>query len=130
MIRIASFAFAMSLLDLVGTAHAAELLSSPLWTDAGNAGTCYIRNVGTTPVQVQVRLFSNNSMNIVRDTCNTGPLGAGKTCVMFSLQLPDDSFVACSAKASNVNVSNLRGNIDIRHFVTGGAKVVVGEDLR
>ena len=43
---------------------------------------------------------------------------------------PDDSFVACSAKASNVNVSNLRGNIDIRHFVTGGAKVVVGEDLR
>ncbi len=130
MIRIASFAVAMSLLSLVGTPHAAELLSSPLWTDTSNAGACYIRNIGTTPVRAQVKLFSNNNMSIVRDTCNAGPLGAGKTCVMFSLQLPDDSFVACSAKASNASVSNLRGNIDIRHLVTGGYKVVVGENLR
>lgn len=130
MMRTASFAVAVSLSSLAVTAHAAELRSSPLWTDVGNAGACYIRNVGTNPVSVQVKLFSNNGMSIVRDTCNTGPLGAGKTCAVFSLHLPDDSLVACSAKTSDVNVSNLRGNIDVRRFVAGGGEVVVGEDLR
>jgi hypothetical protein len=130
LIRIASFAVAVSLLSLVGPAHA-QLLSPPLWTDVGNAGACYVRNIGTTPFKVRVKLFSNNSFaNVDVDTCNTGPLGAGKTCVMFVLALPDDSWVACSAQASNGNMSKLRGNIDIRHFVTGGAKVVVGEDLQ
>jgi hypothetical protein len=133
MIRIASFAVAVSLLSLVDPAHA-ELLSPPLWTDVGNAGACYVRNIGTTPFQVKVKLFSNNAPDgtiIDVDTCNTGPLGAGKTCLLFSLHLPDASWAACSVKASNSNVSQLRGNIDIRHFVTGGgAKVVVGEDVR
>ena len=49
-IRTANLAIAASLLSLVGTAHAAELISSPLWTDTGNAGICNIRNVGTIPI--------------------------------------------------------------------------------
>jgi hypothetical protein len=59
--RTVGFAVTASLLSLVGTAHAAELLSSPLWTDVDNAGVCIVRNIGTTPITVQVRLFSNNS---------------------------------------------------------------------
>ena len=89
-----------------------------------------MRNVSTTAVPVQVKLFSNNGFSVVVDTCNAHALAAGKTCVLFALQLPDDSEVSCSAKASDANVGKLRGNIDIRHFVTGGAKVVAGEDLR
>ena len=58
MIRTASFAVAVSLSSLAGTAHAAVLLSSPLWTDVDNAGICIVRNIGTTPIPVQVKLFS------------------------------------------------------------------------
>jgi hypothetical protein len=132
MMRIASFAVAASLLSLIGPAHA-QLLSPPLWTDQGAAGTCYVRNIGTTPFTVRVNLFSNSGTGLVDvDTCNTGPLGAGKTCVIFFLNLPDDGWVACSAQASTSNLSKLRGSIDIRHFVskTEGYKVVVREDLR
>jgi len=132
MAAIVSFsvlAGAVSLPSLVGPAHAAQILSPPLWTDVDNASTCYVRNIGTNPVNVQVNLFSNNGMSIDVDTCNTGPLGAGKTCWMMSFDLPDASWVACSATASTSNVSKLRGNIDIRHF-THGATVLVGEDLR
>jgi len=129
MIRAATIALAVSLVCLAGPARAASLVSSPLWTDVSNAAACYIRNTGTTPVKVQVSLFSNNGFHIDVDTCN-GPtaLAAGRTCVMFTLDLPDDSDVSCSVTAGNV--SKLRGNIDIRHFVTGGAVVVVGDDLR
>jgi hypothetical protein len=131
MIRTASFAGAVSLLSLVSPAHAQpQLISSPLWTDEGKASACYVRNIGTTPFPVKVTLFSNNTSGADIDTCNTVPLGAGKTCVVFTTQLPADSWVACSAQASNINVSKLRGNMDIRHSVAAGAGVVVGEDLR
>jgi hypothetical protein len=130
MIRIASFAGAVSLLSLVSPAHAQQLISPPLWTDTGNAGACYIRNIGTTPFPVKVKLFSNNTTGADIDTCNTVPLGAGKTCLVFTTHLPDDSWAACSAQASNINVSKLRGNMDIRNSVAAGARVVVGEDLR
>jgi hypothetical protein len=130
MIRTASFAGAVSLLSLVSPAHAQQLISSPLWTDADTAGACYVRNIGTTPVPVIVKLFSNNGMGADIDTCNTVPLGAGKTCVLFTSQLPADSWAACSAQASNINVPKLRGNMDVRHTVAAGARVIVDEDLR
>lgn len=91
MIRITTFAGAVSLLSLVSPAHAQQLISPPLWTDADTAGACYIRNIGTTPVPVIVKLFSNNTNGADIDTCNTAPLGAGKTCVLFTSQLPADS---------------------------------------
>jgi len=123
----------VSLFNLVGPVHAAQLLSPPLWTDVGDAGNCYVRNIGTTPVNVRVTLFSNNGIgHIDVDTCNAGPLAPGKTCAVFSLNLPDDSWAACSVKTSNINVNKLRGNIDLRHSGTHeqGFKVVVDEDLR
>ena len=122
---------AVSLFYLVGRAHAAQLLSPPLWTDVGNAGSCYVRNIGTTPVNVQVTLFSNNSFgHIDVDTCNAGPLAAGKTCAVFSLTLPDDSWAACSVKTSNINVSKLRANVEIRHNIGHGYEVILREELR
>jgi hypothetical protein len=134
MLRTASFAGAVSLLSLASTAHAAVLLSSPLWTDVDNAGICIVRNVSTTSVPVQVRLFSNNGFQVHIDNCNTPgfPLGPGKTCSVFSFDLPDDSFVECSVKASDVNVSKLRGSIETRHFATptSNGKVVVSDNLR
>ena len=118
----------------MGTAHAAELLSSPLWTDTGNAGICIVRNVGAIPFTVQVKLFSNNGFHIDIDNCNSPgiPLGPGKTCSVFSFDLPDDSFAECSAKTSNVNASNLRGSVEIRHFATptSNGNVVVSGDMR
>jgi hypothetical protein len=122
---------ALSLFNLVGSARAAQLLSPPLWTDEGNAGNCYVRNIGTTPVNVQVTLFSNNSIaHIDVDTCNAGPLAAGKTCAVFALNLPDDSWAACSVKTSNINASKLRGSVDIRHNPGHGYEVILDEDLR
>jgi hypothetical protein len=132
MIRTASFAGAVSMLSLIGPAHA-QLFSPPLWTDTGNTSTCYVRNIGTTPFKVKVEIFSNNGIapgDIVVDTCNIGPLGAGKTCVVFAQAVPDSSWAACSAKASGSNVSKLRGNVDIRHQAGVGAGVVIDEDLR
>ena len=132
MIRTASLAAAVSLLSLVGTAHATELLSPPLWTDTSNAGICIIRNVGAIPVTIQVKLFSNNGFHIDIDNCNapSAPLGPGKTCSVFSFGLPDDSYVACSVKTSNVNASNIRGSIETRHSanaVSNGTVVLSGE---
>ena len=134
MLRTASVTFATLLLGLVSTAQAAELLSSPLSTDVDNAGICIIRNISTTPVKVQVKLFSNNSFNIDIDDCNapSAPLGPGKTCSVFSFDLPDDSFVECSVKTSNVNASKLRASIETRHFATptSNGNVVVSDNLR
>jgi hypothetical protein len=132
MIRTASFAGAVSVLSLISPAHA-QLFSPPLWTDVGNAGACYVRNIGTAAFKVKVQLFSNNGIapgDIVVDTCNTGPLGAGKTCVIFAQALPDASWAACSAQAAGSNLSKLRGNVDIRHPVAVGAGVVLDADLR
>jgi hypothetical protein len=43
-----------------------------------------------------------------------------------------DSFVECSVKASDVNVSKLRGSIETRHLATptSNGKVVVSDNLR
>ena len=130
--RTVNLAIAASLLSLVGTAHAAELISSPLWTDTGNAGICNIRNAGAIPITVQVKLFSNNGFHVDIDNCNapSAPLGPGKTCSVFSFGLPDDSYVACSVKTSNVNASNIRGSIETRHSanaVSNGTVVLSGE---
>jgi hypothetical protein len=132
MTRTASLTAAAALLSLMGTAHAAELLSSPLWSDVGNAGICIVRNVSTAPVAVRVRLFSNNGFNVDIDDCNGTPLGPGKTCSVFSFDLPDDSFVECSARTSDVNAGKLRGSVEIRRFATPASNgtVVVSETLR
>src|SRR4051794_19965802 len=132
-IRTASLTVAASLLGLVGTAHAAELLSSPLWTDTGNVGICNIRNIGAIPVTVQVKLFSNNGFHIDIDNCNSPgiPLGPGKTYSVFSSDLPDDSYVACSEETTSVKTGTLRGSIKTRHFAseTSNGTIVITEEM-
>jgi len=116
------------LLGLPGLAHAGQILSPPLWTGVNTAGACYVRNTGGSAVTVQVTLFSNNSMTVDLNTCNSAPLGAGKTCVVLVSDLPDDSFVACSAVAGTL--AKLRGTVEVRAIEAGGLRVIIAEDLR
>ena len=44
-----------------GMAHAAQTIASaPLWTGLSHAGACYIRNVGTRPISVQISCPSSH----------------------------------------------------------------------
>ena len=86
------------LIGLAGLAQAAKLLSPPLPTNVNTTGMCYIRNSGTTPVSVQVSLFSNNSPVVTFDNCNGAPLLAGHIC-QVEVDLPDSSYAACSVTA-------------------------------
>ena len=112
---IAVTAFAV-FLGLASLAQAAELLSPPLpansRTNVGIAGTCRILNTGTSPVAVQVSLFSNNDFpGYDIDICNQAPLAGGHTCLVIVDPLPADSYVACKVTASNV--SKLRGTLEL-----------------
>jgi hypothetical protein len=122
------------LLGLASLAHGAALLSPPLPTGVGTSGACHIRNTGTTPVTIQVSVFGNNTPVINFDLCSGAPLAAGRTCVV-DVDLPDDSYVACSVTAPNV--SKLRGTLEVRERirsanfpVIGLLTVIVAEDLR
>ena len=128
---VALAAFAM-VVGLAGLAQAAQLTSPPLTThpfatNHENTGACSIRNVGTTPVIVDVSLFSNNATVPFADTCRVNgqprSLPAGQTCAVGAV-LPDDSFVACTVKAASV--VNLRGTLEVlQDFNT-----ILWEDLR
>ena len=112
---VAVTAFAV-FLGLASLAQAAELLSPPLPTNSrpsiAIAGTCRILNTGTSPVAVQVSLFSNNAhTGYDIDTCNQAPLAGGHTCMVLVDHLPDESYAACKVTASNV--SKLRGTIEL-----------------
>jgi hypothetical protein len=116
-------------LVLVATAaYAAQLLSPVLWTGIDTSAGCYIRNTGTSAVPVSVSLFSNQpGFGPDFDNCNGGPLGAGKTCVLLSFDLPDDSYVGCSVNGDKV--SRIRGTLELRQ-TTPILKVIASEELR
>ena len=116
------------LLGLTGLAQAEKLVSPPFPTQLFTSGACYVRNTGTTPVSVQVSLFSNNGLIVSTDTCNDNPLAAGETCVILVNDLPDDSFAACSLTAGTV--AKLRGTFEIRENIGGVLRVIAAEDLR
>jgi hypothetical protein len=118
-------ATALCLLGVAGPAGAAQLITSPLWTGVNNSAACYVRNTGTTAVSVTVSLFSNNGTTAPFDDCNDGPLAAGRTCVIILDDIPDDSFIACSATAGSV--AKLRGAIEIRN---SAVTVVNSEEMR
>jgi len=128
---IAGTVFAV-VLGLGGLAQAGQLVSPALptrhrATNVGQVGHCRIRNVGTTTVNVQVSLFSNNSPVNDFDVCNGRPLGPGDTCFVSKF-LPDDSYVACSVTAGNV--ANLRGTLELSENPTSQFNVFLSEDLR
>jgi hypothetical protein len=114
------------LLGFTGHVHAARLLSSPLPTNTNSSGGCYIRNTGTTPVDVEVSLFANNGVVVTFDGCNTAPLAGGRTCVVLA-SLPDDSYAACSVSAGSV--LKLRGTLEVREEHPF-PKTLVSEELR
>jgi len=118
-------------LGLASLAQAARLLSPPLPTDTETAGWCRILNTGTTPVTMQVRLFSNQPgpLSIDFDSCNQAPLPGGQACAVLVEDLPDASYFACTVTASNV--SKLRGSIELlADFGNVGSRVLMGEELR
>ena len=120
------------LLGLASLTQAAQLLSAPLpvnaRTNIGITGTCRILNTGTTPVPVQVEVFSNNAFpGYDIDLCNHAPLAGGQSCLVMVNRLPDDSYAACKVTASNVSL--LRGTFELAED-TKDFIVRVAEDLR
>lgn len=111
----AALATVAALWATTGLAHAATLASSFLVTPGGAIpAACYIRNVGTSPVSLQVTIF-NSSGPIMPTTqnCNDAPLPLGATCVVLGdAGSLFGTGVACSAKAGG-SVRNLRGTLNI-----------------
>ena len=125
---VAGTAFA-ALLGLSALANAAELLSPPLPTHTRTSGTCYVRNGGTTPVTMQVSLFSNNGLIVSFDNCNGAPVPPGYICQVIVNDLPDASYAACSVTVANVG--KLRGTLEIREVSFNPIqRVLVAEDLK
>jgi hypothetical protein len=118
------------LFGLTGVASAQQRLASPpLPKSQGNSLACYVRNIGTSPMVVNVVMLQNVFSPPIApdfDNCNTGPLGAGRTCVLLSRD-PDSTFVTCTATADRV--SNLRGTLEIRE-TTPILRVLVSEELK
>lgn len=111
----------------IAYAAAGTLVSPMLPTSVGTSGACYLRNTGTQAVSISASMFGNNGANIGFDNCNGQPLGGGKTCVMLSFDLPDDSWVGCGVTTSNAG--KVRGTLEIRQ-IDPVLKVIVTEDLR
>jgi hypothetical protein len=114
------------LLGLATLAQAAQLLGPPLPTGTRNTGVCRVLNTGTTPVNLEVALISNNDLGVgVENSCNGAPLPGGRTCLVLA-NLPDSSYVTCSVTAPSV--SKLRGTLEVGK--QDNYKVLVAEDLR
>jgi hypothetical protein len=122
---------AMSLLGLTSLAPAAQLVSPPLATGVNAAGACYFRNVGTTPMSLQVQTLSNFTPDFLTPSfqnCNDAPLAAGHTCVLLVNDLPDDTTFACAATVTG-SAQKLRTSIEIRDL-GNGLKVLLADKLR
>lgn len=120
---------AAALWTVTSPAHALTLASSFLVADGDSAAACYIRNVGTTAIALEVNifLFDGSVFTPSVENCNAAPLAPGKTCVV----LVNNTFgfsLACAAKAVGL-VKNLRGTLEIRD-TENDLKVLLAEDLR
>ena len=128
------YAASLAAISVLGTAaisHAGQrIISTSLRTGVDTAGACYIRNVGKTPVPVQVEMYQNAGFPIIISfqNCNDAPLPAGRTCVVIANDLPDDVTFQCSATATG-SAKNLRGNVELR-AIPGGLRVILADELR
>jgi hypothetical protein len=132
---------AASLLGITSFSHAATINSPALPTlhsttfEGGElietGGACYIRNVGPTPIAVEVKFFQNFGVELDPgfQNCNDAPLAAGRTCVLIVSNLPDDVVFSCSAKTAG-SAKNLRGILEMRGHTANGLKVILAEELR
>jgi hypothetical protein len=130
---VAALALAASLAGIAGVAHAAQsIASAPLPTRPGRAAACYIRNVGSTPMPLQVRLFDFLSAEVTPSfqNCNDAPLLPGRTCVLLVYEFTQYSALGCAATPVVGSARNLRGRLEVRSITASGLKVLVRDDLR
>jgi hypothetical protein len=111
-----------------GIANAATIASPPMFTigipDADQAA-CYVRNVGTRAVQVNVRF--TGVLTLTFDNCNSGPLAPGRTCVI--VQGGPLAFAECVV-ISSVSSKHLRGTVELRRATPDGLRVLNAQDLQ
>ena len=97
-----------------------------------STGACYIRNVGKTPVTLNVQIsgyFDGSNLVPSFQNCNDAPLPAGATCVVL-VDLSGGSQAGCVATATSGSAKNLRGTLELRSSSGGGLHVVDASDLR
>jgi hypothetical protein len=120
-------------LGTAGFSHATQtIISAGLPTTTNTSGACYLRNVGTRPVTVELKAMINYSSAFIQpsfENCNDAPLAPGKTCVLLLDDLDDGVAFACSAAVSG-SARNVRGSVEVRALTPTGPKVVLSERLR
>lgn len=128
-------------LTAAGVAQAATISSPALPTlhatdfEGGNlfntTGACYVRNVGKTPISLEVKFFQNFGSELAASfqNCNQAPLAAGRTCVALVNDLPDDVVFSCSATIAG-SAKNVRASVEQRGITVNGLEVLLAEDLR
>jgi hypothetical protein len=116
-----------------GFAHASQIITSPpLPTVTNTAGACYIRNVGTRPITVQIRPLINFTPGFRTadfEDCNEAPLQPGHTCVLLMNDLDDDVTFACTAVIGG-NAKSVRGSIEVRNILQNGLQTISADELR
>jgi len=126
-------ATAAALLGSASLAYAGQTIISPaLETGSNTAGACYVRNIGKTPISLQVTALENLTPGFIPadfQNCNDAPLAGGHSCVLLVNNLPDDVTFECSAAVSG-NVKNVRASAEVRAILTGGLQVIAAQDLR
>ena len=121
------------LLGLTGLAHAGQTIASPVLpvpSQFDYSATCYVRNVGTTPVSVTVHIFRADGSQVTPafENCNSAPLGAGKNCVVGVAE--NGELLGCSATATGL-AKYLRGTMEVRYNPgPGNTDTLVAEELR
>jgi hypothetical protein len=110
------------LVGTTGRAHAAQTISSPLVLWTGQLG-CYVRNVGATPITVNVQLIAIDGTAITPtfEDCNAAALAGGATCVVLASPATT-AWAACSATASR-SAKNLRGTLELRYGLSANVRV-------
>jgi hypothetical protein len=108
-----------------------------LQTTNNTAGACYIRNVGTRPITVDISPLINFTAGFRTpdfNNCSNGndglPLQPGHTCVLLMNTLDAEVTFACSAVIGG-NAKNVRGSIEVRNILPGGgAQTILADELR
>ena len=131
--KISKFLTAMAF--LAGTAslsQAAQTITSVgLPTTTNTYGACYVRNVGTRPVTLQVAALNNFSRGFISaswQNCNDVPLAPGRTCAFLINDLPDDVMFSCDATLIVGSPRNVRGSTEVRSIFD--SKVIHAADMR
>jgi len=131
--KLSTLLTAMALLaGSAGFAQAVPTITSMgLPTKTDTYGACYVRNVGTRPVSLQVAALDNFSPGFIDPSwqnCNDVPLAPGRTCVLLINDLPDDVTFSCSATLISGSPRYVRGSVEVRSI--GDSRVTLAADMR